>query len=69
MEEYDLMEKSLMKNIQEFTEFIVDNLHITNYYDLVDRIIELNNFRARAYKKDKKLTLEIIKELEKENNK
>lgn len=69
MEEYDLMEKSLMKNSREFIEFVVDNLHITNYYDLVDRIIELNNFRARAYKKDKKLTLEIIKELEKENNK
>ncbi len=69
MEKYDLMERSLMKNSREFIEFVVDNLHITNYYDLVDRIIELNNFRARAYKKDKKLTLEIIKELEKENNK
>lgn len=67
MEEYDLMEQSLLKNLQEFVEFVVYDLHITNYYDLINTIIDLHNFRAKTYKKNKDLALEIIKEIEKES--
>jgi hypothetical protein len=67
MEDYDLMEQSLLKNLQEFVEFCVYDMKITNYYDLVDTIVDLHNFRAKAYKKNKDLTLEIIKEIEKES--
>jgi hypothetical protein len=67
MEEYDLMEQSLLKNLQEFVEFVVYDLKITNYYDLVDYIVDLHNFKAKAYKKNKELTLEIIKEIEMES--
>ena len=36
MDKYELMENSLMKNIQELSEYLVDNLNITNYYELLD---------------------------------
>jgi len=64
MENYEILEQNLMKNIQEFSEFIVDNFGITNYYDLVDLMIDLHNFKAKMYKRDKKLTMEILKEIE-----
>lgn len=68
MENYDILEQNLMKNIQEFSEFIVDNFGITNYYDLVDLMIDLHNFKAKMYKRDKQLTMEILKELESREN-
>ena len=66
MEKYEILEQSIMKNIQELSEFIVDNFDITNYYDLVDLMIDLHNFKAKMYKRDKQLTMEILKELETE---
>ena len=66
MNEYDIMKESIYKNIQELSEFLVDELKVNNYYDLIDTIIYLHNFRAIAYKYDKKLTEKIIKELESE---
>lgn len=36
MNKYELMENSLMKNIQELSEYLVDNLNVTNYYELLD---------------------------------
>lgn len=69
MEEYETLKNSIYKNIGEFSEFVVDNFGITNYYDLVDLIIDLHNFRAKMYKKDKKLTMLVLKELESEDEK
>ena len=51
MEEYETLKNSIYKHIGEFSEFVVDNFGITNYYDLVDLIIDLHNFRAKMYKK------------------
>lgn len=67
MEEYETLKQSIYKNIQEFTEFIVDTFGITNYYDLVDMIIDLHNFRAKVYKQDRVLYFKIDKALKGEN--
>ncbi|MBR5303490.1 MAG: hypothetical protein IKU37_01520 [Candidatus Gastranaerophilales bacterium] len=45
MNKYDIIHNSLQKNIQELSEFLVDEFGITNYYDLVDLMIELFNFK------------------------
>ena len=60
---YELMDQSISKNIQELTEFCVDNMHVSNYYDLIDLMIELWNIRAKLKKKNNKLFEEIKKEL------
>ena len=60
---YELMENSIQKNIQELTEFCVDNMHVSNYYDLIDLMTELWNIRAKLKKKNNKLFEEIKKEL------
>ena len=67
MEEYETLKRSIDKNIQEFAEFIVDTFGITNYYDLVDMIIDLHNFRARVYKQDRDLFFKIDNTLKEEN--
>lgn len=67
MEECELFEYSLNKNLQEFVEFVVYNLHINNYYDLVDYIVNLHNFRAKIYKSNKELAEKIIYELKEED--
>lgn len=59
MNKYDVMYNSLQKNIQEFCEFCVDDLKTTGYYDLIDYITELHNFRAIMYQKDKEMTTSI----------
>ena len=61
--EYELMRQSILKNIQELSEFCVDNMHISNYYDLIDLMTELWNIRAKLHKKNKDLYEEIVKEL------
>lgn len=68
MEEYETLKNSIYKNIQEFTEFVVDNFKVTNYYDLVDLMIDLHNFRAKMFKKDRNLAMMILEELEDEEN-
>lgn len=67
MDKSELMINSIYKNIQELAEFCAYDLGITNYYDLVDYIIDLHNFRARVYKENKPLAQKIIKELEEED--
>lgn len=67
MEEYETLKRSIDKNIQEFAEFIVDTFGITNYYDLLDMIIDLHNFRAKVYKQDRVLYFKIDKALKGEN--
>lgn len=67
MGEYETLKRSIDKNIQEFAEFIVDTFGITNYYDLVDMIIDLHNFRAKVYKQDRILYFKIDKALKGEN--
>ena len=66
MNSYDIMYNSLMKNIQELSEFLVDEFGLTGYYDLVDYIIDLYNFKVGVYKENKELALKIVKELERE---
>lgn len=66
---YEKLQYSLRKNFQEFSEFIVYNFGITNYYDLVDFIIDLYNFRLMVREEDNKLYNKIIKKLEKEDDK
>ncbi len=61
--EYELMEQSILKNIQELSEECVDNFHVTNYYELSDLITKLWNIRAKLYKKNKDLYEEIVKEV------
>lgn len=61
---YELMEQSILKNIQELSEECVDNFHVTNYYELSDLITNLWNIRAKLYKKNKNLYEEIMKEIE-----
>ena len=69
MEKYEIMKNSIYKNIEELSEFLVDNFKVNNYYELVDKMIELYNFRAKTIKANKELAIEIINELEKEVNK
>ena len=45
MEKCDLMRNSILKNIQELSEFLVEEFNITNYYDLTDYMIDLFNFK------------------------
>lgn len=65
MNKYEAVKNSILKNLGEFSEFVAD-LGITNYYDLVEYIIDLHNFRAKVYKQDEKLAKKIMKEIEKE---
>lgn len=69
MNSYDIMYNSLMKNIQELSEFLVDEFGVVSYYDLVDYITDLYNFKVSVYKENKELALKILKELESEDDK
>ena len=63
-EKVEIMEQSILKNIQELSEFLIYDLHIDNYYDLIEELVDLYNFRVKVYRKNKKLFEEISKELE-----
>ena len=54
MNRYDIMYNSIQKNIQELTEFLVDDFKVNNYYELIDKIIFLNNVYVKKQKKNKK---------------
>ena len=69
MEDYDLLKNSIYKNIQEFTEFVVNEFNITNYYDLVEYIIDLHNFKAKVWKLDQELFIRTEKELKRDYEK
>lgn len=66
MEKCEIMEQSILKNLQELSEFLVLDCGIDNYYDLFDYIADLHNFRAKMYKIDKKLTEKVMKQVEEE---
>lgn len=65
MSNYETMERSLLKNIEEFSEFAV-SFGVTNYYDLCDLMTDLWNFRSVVYQMDEKLANKITKKIEKE---
>lgn len=60
------LKESILKNFGEFAEFIYCNFGISNYYDLVDKIIYDHNFKIMLLRKDEKLYKKICKELKKE---
>lgn len=66
-EKSELMEQSILKNIQELSEFCVYDFKVNNYYDLVDKIILLNNIVATLERKNNKLYKEIKNEIESES--
>lgn len=66
MEQSEIMEQSILKNIQELSEFCVYDFKVNNYYDLVDKIILLNNIVATLERKNYGLYQEIKKEIENE---
>ena len=63
MNAYETMNNSILKNIQELSETLVDDFNVNNYYELNDLLYELWNLRAKLYKKDQKLYTEIVNEL------
>lgn len=67
MNTYDIMYNSIQKNIQELCEFLVDEFGVVSYYDLVDYITDLYNFKVSVCKENKELALKILKELESED--
>lgn len=67
MNRYDIMYNSIQKNIQELCEFLVDEFDIVSYYDLIDYITDLHNFKVGVYKENKELALKILKEIERES--
>lgn len=67
MEKSELMTQSILKNLQELSEFCVYDFKVNNYYDLVDKIVLLNNMIARLNKKHPKIYLQIKNEVEKES--
>lgn len=67
MNRYDIMYNSIQKNIQELCEFLVDEFDVVSYYDLIDYIVDLHNFKVGVYKENKDLALKILKEIEREN--
>ena len=64
--EYELMENSILKNIQELSETLVDDFYVNNYYELTDLIYELWNVRAKLCEKNIKLYREIERVLKEE---
>jgi hypothetical protein len=67
MDKYEVMENSMLKNIQEFCEDIVDQFGVTNYYELIDLIYDLWNFRVIVQQLNPKLYKDIKEQIEKEN--
>lgn len=65
MDKVELVKQSLLKNIGELSEFLVE-LNINNYYELIDKITNNHNFKVMTKMKNKKLWEEINKELESE---
>ena len=67
MEDSNVMEQSILKNLQELSEFCVYDFKVNNYYDLVDKIILLNNIVAKLEKENYGLYKQIKEEVEKES--
>jgi hypothetical protein len=69
MDKYEVFENSMLKNMQEFCEDIVDQFGVENYYDLIDLIYDLWNFRAITKQLNPRLYKDIQEQIEKENSK
>lgn len=67
LENTELMEQSILKNLQELAEFCVYDFKVNNYYELIEKIIYFNNMVAKLERKDNKLYKEIKKEIESES--
>ena len=63
-QKYEALKRSIDKNGQELTEFLADTFKVSNYYDLVEEIAKLYNFRAIAFKRNKGEAMAIYKEAE-----
>lgn len=66
MENYERLKQSILKNIQELSEFLIDNFRIKNYYDLIDYLVNITNFKITLYNKNLKLAKIIEKEIKEE---
>lgn len=64
MNNYELMKNSILKNLEELTEFCVDEFNITNYYDLTDFMIDLFNFKVITKNFHNNTYKKVIKHLE-----
>ena len=65
--EYDLMEQSILKNLQELSEFCVSDFKVNNYYELVDKIIYINNIVTLLKQENYGLYKELEKKVESED--
>jgi hypothetical protein len=61
MEQYEIMEQSIMKNIQELSELCVSN-SITNIYDLMDIVVFYNELLEKAKLNDGKVMVKLESE-------
>jgi hypothetical protein len=68
MDKYEVFKNSMLKNMQEFCEDIVDQFGVENYYDLIDLIYDLWNFRAITKQLNPRLYKDIQEQIEKENS-
>ena len=64
--EYEVMEQSILKNLQELSEFCVSDFKVNNYYELVDKIIHTNNIVALLKEENYGLYKELEKKVESE---
>ena len=60
------MEQSILKNLQELSEFCEYDFGVNNYYDLIDKIVLLNNIVAELERKHYGLYKEIKEKVESE---
>lgn len=63
MESYDLMEQSILKNLQELSELCVDN-NVTNAYDLMDIVVFYNELLEKAKLNNGKVMVKMESEVE-----
>ena len=63
MENYDLMEQSILKNLQELSELCVDN-NVTNAYDLMDIVVFYNELLEKAKLNNGKVMVKMESEVE-----
>jgi hypothetical protein len=68
MDKYEVFKNSMLKNMQEFCEDIVDQFGVENYYDLIDLIYDLWNFRSIVQQVRPRLYKDIQEQIEKENS-
>lgn len=66
MDKYETMKNSILKNIGELSEDLVDTFKVKNYYELIDLLYELWNTRAIVYAENPDLKKIVKEKLEKE---